>query len=655
MNAFRLESKFSPTGDQPQAVGALVKGIEKGMRAQTLLGITGSGKTFTMANVIARLNRPTLVLSHNKTLAAQLYSEFRGFFPKNAVEYFVSYYDYYQPESYKPETDTYIEKDTDINEDIEKMRYAATGALMTRRDVIIVASVSCIYGLGMALEDYKAMHIILNKGDKISRERLISRLVEMQYQRTRARVEKGTFRVTGGVIELQPPGEDLNLRIELEGDNVDRLSLVDSVTGGVLKAKDMLYIYPARHFATPPEKVDAALETIEKELEEKLALFKKQGKVVEAYRLETRTRNDIEMIKEMGYCKGIENYSRHFTGRRPGQPPYTLMDYFPKDFLLIVDESHVTLPQIRGMYRGDLSRKQTLVDYGFRLDSAIDNRPLKFEEFLTRINTVVYTSATPGPYELSHSGQVVEQILRPTGLLDPDIKVRPTSNQIDDLLAEIKDTVGRQNRVLVTTLTKKMAEDLTEYFQEHDVRARYLHSEIDTLDRIEVLRGLRNADFDVLVGINLLREGLDMPVVELVAILDADKEGFLRSEQSLIQTIGRASRNERGRVILYADTITRSMKAAMGVTGARRRKQERHNREKGIVPRTITSTGELMATPSKEAAPSREGMTAAAARDLLIDLERDMRAAALRQEFELAARYRDEIKSLREWLEKLGE
>jgi excinuclease ABC subunit B len=653
MEGFRLESKFSPTGDQPEAVERLVNGINKGHTAQTLLGITGSGKTFTMANVIARVNRPTLVISHNKTLAAQLYSEFRSFFPKNAVEYFVSYYDYYMPESYKPETDTYIEKDTDVNEEIEKLRYAATGALMTRRDVIIVSSVSCIYGLGMALEDYRAMHLILNKGDRVSRERLISRLVEMQYQRTRARVEKGMFRVTGGVIDIQPPGEDLNLRIELEGDRVDRLSLTDTVTGNVLKSKDMLYIYPARHFATPPEKVESALSSIEEELEAKRAVLKKAGKVVEAYRLETRTNNDIEMIREMGYCKGIENYSRHFTGRSAGQPPYTLMDYFPKDYLLIIDESHVTLPQIRGMYRGDLSRKRTLVDYGFRLDSAIDNRPLKFDEFLTKINTVIYTSATPSEYELSHSDQVVEQILRPTGLLDPTIDVRPTKNQVDDLLAEIHATVGRGNRVLVTTLTKKMAEDLTEYLQDKEVRARYLHSEIDTLDRIEVLRGLRNAEFDVLVGINLLREGLDIPVVELVAILDADKEGFLRSDTSLIQTIGRASRNERGRVIMYADHVTRSMKAAIDVTRARRRRQQRYNREKGIVPRTITQTGELMATVTK-AETTHEGMTAAVAKDALIELERDMKAAAARQDFELAARYRDEIKGLKEWLETDG-
>jgi excinuclease ABC subunit B len=653
MDAFRLEAQFSPTGDQPEAVDRLVKGIEGGMKSQTLLGITGSGKTFTMANVIARLNRPTLVISHNKTLAAQLYSEFRSFFPKNAVEYFVSYYDYYQPESYIPATDTYIEKDTDVNAEIEKLRYAATGALMSRRDVIIVSSVSCIYGLGMALEDYKAMHIILNKGDRVSREKLISRLVEMQYQRTRARVEKSTFRVMGGVIELQPPGEDLNLRIELDGDKVDRLSLVDSVAGNVLKNKEMLYIYPARHFATPPEKIEEALGTIAAELKERLAVLKREKKIVEAYRLETRTNHDIEMIRETGFCGGIENYSRHFTGRKPGQPPYTLMDYFPKDYLLIVDESHVTLPQVRGMHRGDLSRKKSLIDYGFRLDSAYDNRPLRFEEFLSRINSVIYTSATPAAYELEHGGQIVEQILRPTGLLDPAIEVRPTKNQIDDLLGEIHATIGRGNRVLVTTLTKKMAEDLTEYIQERDIKARYLHSEIDTLDRIEVLRGLRKGDFDVLVGINLLREGLDMPVVELVAILDADKEGFLRSEPSLIQTIGRASRNERGRVILYADRMTRSMKAAIDITRARRRKQEKYNQKMGITPKTITQTGELMATAAK-AETTHEGMTAIVAKDMLIELARDMRAAAARQDFELAAKYRDEIKGLREWLEKEG-
>ena len=651
MDRFQLEAQFSPTGDQPEAVDRLVKGIESGMKAQTLLGITGSGKTFTMANVIARLNRPTLVISHNKTLAAQLYSEFRSFFPKNAVEYFVSYYDYYQPESYLPETDTYIEKDTDVNAEIEKLRYAATGALMSRRDVIIVSSVSCIYGLGMSLEDYKAMHIVLNRGDRVSREKLMSRLVEMQYQRTRARVEKGQFRVTGGVIDLQPPGEDINLRIELDGDRVDRLSLVDTVTGNVIKSKEMLYIYPAKHFATPPEKVEAALGTIQKELKERLSFFKKEKKVVEAYRLETRTTHDIEMIREMGYCSGIENYSRHFTGRAKGQPPYTLMDYFPKDYLLIIDESHVTLPQIRGMHRGDLSRKKSLIDYGFRLESAFDNRPLRFEEFEKKVNTVIYTSATPADFELKTSDQVVEQILRPTGLLDPAIDIRPTKNQIDNLLEEIHATVGRGNRVLVTTLTKKMAEDLTEYLQDKDIKARYLHSEIDTLDRIEVLRGLRKGDFDVLVGINLLREGLDMPVVELVAILDADKEGFLRSETSLIQTIGRASRNENGRVIMYADRITRSMKAAIDITRGRRKKQEAYNLKKGITPRTITQTGELMATAQK-AEISKEGLTVAMARDMLIDLERDMRFAAKRQEFELAAKYRDEIKGLREWLEE---
>ena len=648
-DSFQLEAKFSMTGDQPEAAGKLVKGINSGAKAQTLLGITGSGKTFTIANVIANVNRPTLVISHNKTLAAQLYSELRSFFPHNAVEYFVSYYDYYLPESYKPETDTYIEKDTAVNAEIEKLRYAATGALMSRRDVIIVSSVSCIYGLGMSLEDYRAMHLVLNEGDTISRENLIARLVEMQYKRTRSHVEAGTFRVLGEVLELQPPGEDINLRIELDGDRVDRLSVVDHVTGEALKVKDMIYIYPARHFATPPDKIEGALKTIKEELDEKLAILKKQKKIVEAYRLETRTNHDIEMIHEMGFCKGIENYSRHFTGRKEGQPPYTLMDYFPKDYLLIVDESHVTLPQVRGMYRGDHSRKKTLIDYGFRLDSAQDNRPLQFDEFLQRINTVIFMSATPSVYELEHSDLIVEQILRPTGLLDPKIEIRPTKHQIDDLLSEVHATVDRGNRVLVTTLTKRMAEDLTEYLQDKDIRARYLHSEIDTLDRIEVLRGLKKGDFDVLVGINLLREGLDMPVVELVAILDADKEGFLRSETSLIQTIGRASRNEMGRVIMYADKMTRSMKAAIDITKKRRHAQERYNKDNGIVPKTITSTGELMATGAKPEA-TREGMTAAVARDLLIDMERDMRFAAQRQDFELAARYRDELKSLREWL-----
>jgi len=649
MGKFKLVADFQPTGDQPEAIDKLVDGLDKGLRDQTLLGITGSGKTFTMANVIARAQRPTLIMSHNKTLAAQLYSEFRSFFPHNAVEYFVSYYDYYLPESYIPSTDTYIEKDTDINAELEKLRYAATGSLMTRNDVIIVSSVSCIYGLGMSLTDYRKMHLILHRGDRVERENVISRLVDMQYERNNSDPKRGAFRAFGDTLEVFPPGEEVVLRIEFDEDEVDHLSIIHPVTRSIIKTKDSVYIYPAKHFATPPDVMEDALRAIEEELEDRLVSLNEQGKSVEAYRLETRTRHDLEMLRETGFVKGIENYSRHFTKRRVGQPPYTLLDYFPKDFLLIVDESHQTLPQIRGMHNGDRSRKRSLVDFGFRLECAYDNRPLKFDEFDSRINQVIYTSATPAEFEVERSKQVVHQVVRPTGLLDPAVEIRPVKNQVDDLLEEIRQTVERGNRVLVTCLTKRMAEDLTEYLQEANVNARYLHSEVDTLDRVAILKDLRVGKFDVLVGINLLREGLDMPVVELVAILDADKEGFLRSETSLLQTIGRASRNAGGRVIMYADRNTDAMKRAIGTTMERRQRQEEYNQKHKITPKTIVKTGELDVLPTKVSLDT-EKMSYTDARRVIRDLEREMKAAAGRLEFERAAKLRDEISAIRDWM-----
>ena len=583
---FKVVSPFEPAGDQPKAIDQLTDGINRGLKAQTLLGVTGSGKTFTMAKVIEKVQKPTLIIAHNKTLAAQLCNEFREFFPHNAVHYFVSYYDYYQPEAYVPQSDTYIEKDAAINEEIDRLRHAATSALFERRDVIIVASVSCIYGLGSP-EDYMGLTLALKSGEFRDRDHILRRLVGIQYERNDIGFQRGTFRVRGDVIEIIPANSDNVIRIELFGDEVDRILELDPITGEVIAENNEVTIYPASHFVTSEEKLKRAIESIEAELEEQLALLKAENKLLEAQRLEQRTRYDLEMLEQMGFCRGIENYSRHLSGRAPGQMPSTLLDYFPKDYLMFIDESHVTIPQIRGMYHGDRSRKETLVKYGFRLPSALDNRPLTFSEFESHINQVVFVSATPGPYEIEHEQQRVEQILRPTGLVDPEIHVRPIKGQIDDLQDEIQKTIERGERVLITTLTKKMAEDLTDYFTEVGIKVRYLHSDIETWDRIEILRDLRKGEFDVLVGINLLREGLDLPEVSLVAILDADKEGFLRSERSLIQTIGRAARNVNGRVIMYADTITDSMEAAISETNRRRQLQMEHNRKHGITPETI--------------------------------------------------------------------
>jgi len=655
MDRFLLKADYTPTGDQPKAIKELVEGIEKGLKMQTLLGVTGSGKTFTMANVIARVNKPTLVIAPNKTLAAQLCSEFREFFPENAVEYFVSYYDYYQPEAYLPSSDTYIEKDSAINDEIDKLRHSATAALFERRDVIIVASVSCIYGLGDP-EEYSELLLSVRPGQIYDRETILRKLVDIQYERNEYDLTRGKFRVKGDVIEVYPASyTDRAIRIELFGDEVEKIVEFDTLTGEILGELKHAAIFPASHFATSREKLERAIKSIEEELEERLLYFEERGKLLEAQRLRQRTLYDIEMLREVGYTKGIENYSRHLTGRKPGEPPYTLIDYFPKDFLLIIDESHITIPQIRGMYEGDRSRKEALVEYGFRLPSAYDNRPLKFPEFEARINQAVFVSATPGPYELEHSQKIVEQIIRPTGLIDPEVEVRPTRGQVDDLLGEIKERVSRGDRVLVTTLTKKMAEDLTEYFREMGVKVRYLHSDIDTLERIEILRDLRLGVFDVLVGINLLREGLDLPEVSLVAILDADKEGYLRSERSLIQTIGRAARNAEGKVIMYADTITASMKKAIDETNRRRKLQMEYNERHGITPQTVKKAVrdviEVTRAVTEELPEIKrdfvQKMSAKEFKQYVEKLTREMKEAAKALEFEKAAMLRDLIIELR--------
>ncbi len=651
MPQFEIVSDFKMTGDQPQAVEKLAEGLQNGFRHQTLLGVTGSGKTFTMANVIERVQKPTLVISHNKTLAAQLYTEFKEFFPNSAVEYFVSYYDYYQPEAYVPRTDLYIEKEVDINEEIDKLRHAATRALFERGDVIIVASVSCIYGLGSP-EEYHAFVLSLKRGESYNRYKLLHKLVEMQYERNDTDFSRGKFRIRGDTLEIRPAYEELALRVEFFGDEIERIVEIDPLTGELLAKLDSVDIYPAKHFVTSQDKLMLAIESIKQELQERLSELKQQGKVLEAARLEARTNYDIEMLREAGYCTGVENYSRHLSGRAPGSPPWTLLDYFPDDFLMFTDESHMTLPQIRGMYHGDRSRKETLVEYGFRLPSALDNRPLGFAEFEQRINQVIYTSATPSDYEYEHSQQVVEQLVRPTGLLEPTVEIKPTRGQIDDLLDQIKTRVNKGERCLVTTLTKRMAEELSDYLIELEVKTHYLHSEIDTLERVEILRDLRLGVYDVVVGINLLREGLDLPEVSLVAILDADKEGFLRSEGALIQTMGRASRHIDGHVIMYADTVTKSMQAAIDETQRRRQIQEVYNREHGITPqgirkaiRDITERVRVVAetrTPYVAAPINREDITR-----LIKDMESQMKTAARNLEFEKAALLRDRIVDLR--------
>lgn len=657
---FELHSDYAPTGDQPQAIEALVKGFQEGNQFQTLLGVTGSGKTFTMANVIQQLNKPTLVIAHNKTLAAQLYGEFKEFFPSNAVEYFVSYYDYYQPEAYVPSTDTYIEKDSAINDEIDKLRHSATAALSERNDVIIVASVSCIYGLGSPI-DYKEMVISLRPGMEKDRDEVIHKLIDIQYTRNEMDFRRGSFRVRGDVLEVFPAYSGSEAyRIEFFGDEVDRISEIDALTGEVKAQLGHVAIFPASHYVVPKEKMIAATENILAEMKEQVTFFKSEDKLLEAQRIAERTNFDVEMMRETGFCSGIENYSRHLTFGKPGEPPCTLLDYFPEDFLIIVDESHITLPQVRGMYFGDRSRKKTLVDYGFRLPSALDNRPLNFEEFESHINQMMFVSATPSVYEAEHELLRTEQIIRPTGLLDPEISVRPVEGQIDDLIGEINKEVENHNKVLITTLTKRMAEDLTDYIREAGIRVKYLHSDIDTLERAEIIRDMRLDVFDVLVGINLLREGLDIPEITLVAILDADKEGFLRSETSLIQTIGRAARNAEGHVIMYADSITDSMKAAIDETNRRREIQQKYNEDHGITPQTIKKAVRDLISISKAAAAGNgefkkdpESMDAKELDKLAKELAKKMRQAAAELNFEEAARLRDRMKEVKQMLLEL--
>ncbi len=653
MNKFKIHSKFKPTGDQPEAIKSLSVGIEeKDYKHQTLLGVTGSGKTFTMANIIEKVQKPTLVIAHNKTLAYQLASEFREFFPENAVEFFVSYYDYYQPEAYVPHSDTYIEKDASINDEIDKLRHSATAALYERKDVIIVASVSCIYGLGDPI-DYENLVVSLRPGMIKDRDEIMKKLIDIQYIRNDINFERGTFRVRGDVLEIFPAASSENtVRVEFFGDEIDRIVEVDYLTGEVIGIRNHVSIFPASHYATSKEKVESAIVAIENELEERIEELKSQEKLLEAQRIEQRTRYDIEMLREMGFCQGIENYSRHLGQREPGSRPFTLIDYFPDDFLIIVDESHATIPQIGGMYRGDKARKENLVDYGFRLPSALDNRPLKFEEFESLVNKILYVSATPGPYEKENSSQIVEQVIRPTGLLDPEIEVRPIDGQIDDLISEIEIRAARNERVLITTLTKKMSEDLTRYFEDIGIKVTYLHSDIETIERMEIIRDLRLGKFDVLIGINLLREGLDLPEVSLVAILDADKEGFLRSETSLIQTSGRAARNVDGKVIMYADNITKSMKTTIDVTNRRREIQDKYNIENNIVPQSITKDVreviEATIAMEEEGQYTLDILKGEDISLLIGTLKEDMLRAAELLDFEKAAELRDRIKELNE-------
>jgi excinuclease ABC subunit B len=657
MDHFELVSEFKPTGDQPQAIEELVEGFKKGNQCETLLGVTGSGKTFTMANVIQQLNKPTLIIAHNKTLAAQLYGEFKEFFPNNAVEYFVSYYDYYQPEAYVPSTDTYIEKDSAINDEIDKLRHSATMALMERKDVIIISSVSCIYGLGDPI-DYKNMVVSLRPGMIKDRDEVIRKLIEIQYDRNDMDFKRGTFRVRGDVVEVFPASYgDTAVRIEFFGDEVDRITEIDTLTGEVKNRLEHVAIFPNSHYVIPPEKMEGAIAAIEKELAQQVAYFKSEDKLIEAQRIAERTNFDMEMLRETGICSGIENYSRHMAGLEPGATPHTLMEYFGDDFLIIVDESHITVPQIRGMYAGDQSRKTTLVDYGFRLPSAKDNRPLNFDEFESMIDQIMFVSATPGEYESQHELLRAQQVIRPTGLLDPEVEVRPVAGQIDDLISEINKEVEKKNKILVTTLTKRMAEDLTDYMKEVGIRVKYLHSDIDTLERAEIIRNMRLDQFDVLVGINLLREGLDIPEIALVAILDADKEGFLRSETSLIQTIGRAARNAEGHVIMYADKITDSMRVAIDETNRRRDIQMKYNREHGITPKTIIKAVRDLISISKEVdkkindiEKDPESMNPKEIRKLIDKLTKKMQKAAADFDFESAIEFRDKIADLRKYL-----
>ena len=660
MDHFELVSEYKPTGDQPEAIKELVEGFKEGNQCQTLLGVTGSGKTFTMANVIQQLNKPTLIIAHNKTLAAQLYGEFKEFFPNNAVEYFVSYYDYYQPEAYVPSTDTYIAKDSAINEEIDKLRLSATAALSERKDVIIVSSVSCIYGIGSP-KDYQNMMISLRPGMEKDRDEVLRSLIDMQYDRNDMDFHRGTFRVRGDVVEIIPAYEsDVAIRVEFFGDEIDRITEVDVLTGEIRRELNHIALYPASHYVVPMERILEASKAIEKEMEEQVAYFKSEDKLLEAQRISERTNFDLEMMKETGFCSGIENYSRHLAGLKPGEPPYTLMDYFGDDYLIMIDESHITVPQVRGMYFGDQSRKSTLVDYGFRLPSAKDNRPLNFEEFEERIDQVLFVSATPGQYEKDHELLRAEQIIRPTGLLDPYVEVRPVEGQIDDLVGEVNKEVEKHNKILVTTLTKRMAEELTDYMKDLGIRVKYLHSDIDTLERSEIIRDMRLDVFDVLVGINLLREGLDIPEISLVAILDADKEGFLRSETSLIQTIGRAARNAEGHVIMYADVITDSMRRAIDETLRRRELQEVYNKEHGITPKTIKKAVRDLISISKEVAKTQkklekdmESMSRKELEELIGKVQKQMKAAAADLNFEMAAELRDQMIELKKNLEEL--